>query len=185
MEIVDIKFQNVILLKPTIYYDNRGLFLETFNAALCDILKLSPQQFIQDNMSRSKYGVLRGLHYQYNPPMGKLVQVVRGSGLDVVIDIRKDSSTYGSHAKFNLSDENFHLLWVPPGFAHSFLTLTVDTCLCYRTTAMYNKSGEGNINPFDSDLNIDWEIPIDQIILSPKDQNAQSFKQYTMSNIIC
>lgn len=185
MEIIDVRFNEsndpIILLKPTTHYDERGLFLETFNVSLCNALKIEPHQFIQDNMSRSKYGVLRGLHYQYSPPMAKLVRVAYGKGLDVVVDIRKNSPTYGQYAKFELSDENGHILWVPPGYAHGFLSLTDNTCLCYRTTAVYNKLGEGNINPLDKVLDIDWGLPKEQIVLSHKDFVAQSFEQYTIS----
>lgn len=187
MEIIDIKFHDssepVVLLKPTIHRDERGWFLETFNSLLCEKLQIEPQQFIQDNMSRSKYGVLRGLHYQYNPPMAKLVRVACGRGLDVIVDIRLNSPTYGKHARFELSDENGHILWVPPGYAHGFLSLTNNTCLCYRTTATYNKLGEGNIHPFDEDLNISWGMPIENIILSQKDSDAQSFVEYTKNLI--
>ncbi len=183
MEIIDIQFAEmgtpVILLKPTMHHDDRGWFVETFNSSLCEKLKLEPQQFVQDNMSYSRYGVLRGLHYQHNPPMAKLVRVAHGRGLDVVVDIRKNSPTYGKCAKFELSSSNCHILWVPPGYAHGFLALTDNTCLCYRTTALYNKAGEGTINPFDSTLNIDWEINQQEIIVSQKDSVAQSFVEYT------
>ena len=187
MEIVNVQFDAfnnpVVLLQPTLHHDNRGWFVETFNAALCEKLGLQPESFVQDNMSCSKYGVLRGLHYQHNPPMAKLVRVAHGRGIDVVVDIRKDSPTYGHHAKFELSSHNSRILWVPPGFAHGFLALEDNTCLCYRTTALYNKLGEGTINPLDTTLSIDWDINLQNIILSQKDTSSQSFEEYT-NNLI-
>jgi dTDP-4-dehydrorhamnose 3,5-epimerase len=111
--------------------------------------------------------------------MAKLVRVAHGRGIDVVVDIRKDSPTYGHHQKFELSSTNSRIVWVPYGYAHGFLALENNTALCYRTTALYNKSGEGTINPLDSTLAIDWEIDIQDMILSQKDASSQSFIEYT------
>lgn len=183
MDIITVEFGGskdpVFLLEPKTYTDERGAFVETFNSALCEILDVSPEHFVQDNMSISTFGVIRGLHYQSIPPMGKLVRVAHGRGMDVVVDIRKDSSTYGEYAAFELSGKNNRMVWVPPGYAHGFVSLTEHTILCYKTTALYNKAGEGSINPLDKTLNIDWTIPSYHMILSEKDKNAQSFAEYT------
>lgn len=188
MEIISVEFKGskdpVFLLEPKINADRRGAFLETFNPQVCEILNVPVEQFIQDNMSISHFGVLRGLHYQHNPPMGKLVRVASGRGFDVVVDIRKDSPTYGQYAKFDLSWANNRMVWVPPGYAHGFLSLSNHTILCYKTTALYNKAGEGNINPLDKTLNIDWSIPTEDMILSEKDKNAQSFVGYAATEQI-
>lgn len=166
-------FKEVKTFTPTIYNDDRGFFMESYNQTIQDELK---ENFIQDNHSKSKKGVIRGLHYQWNNPMGKLLRVVQGSGIDVIVDIRKNSPTYGQFEKFYLNDNNNLILWVPPGFAQGFLSLEDNTHLCYKTTALHNSNAEGAIHPLESGLNIDWEL--DNILLSQKDKTAQSFDDY-------
>ena len=173
---VDPVFSDVILFVPKVYSDDRGFFMESFNSIIQDEIG---QKFVQDNHSKSHKYVLRGLHYQWDNPMGKLVRVVSGAGLDVLVDIRKDSETFGKWASYNLNEDNNHILWAPPGFAHGFLSLEDDTHLCYKNTALHNPSCEGAINPINSGVDIDWGVSEDKIILSEKDESAFSFQDYT------
>ena len=175
METVETIFEDAKLFYPKVYADDRGFFTESYNQIIQDELG---ETFIQDNHSKSKAGVIRGLHYQWDRPMGKLLRVVKGSGLDTIVDIRKDSPTYGVHSTFMLSEENFAMLWVPPGFAQAFLALEDDTHLCYKTTALHNGDAEGAIHPTNSGLDIDWQVPNDYILLSEKDTTAQTFAEY-------
>ena len=175
MDIERTFFDEVKIFKPQVYSDHRGFFMESFNNIIEEELN---ESFIQDNHSKSHKNVLRGLHYQWRLPMGKLLRVVSGRGLDCVVDIRVNSETYGDYQTFELSEDNHHILWVPPGFAQGFLSLEDDTHLCYKTTAPYNGDCEGYIYPFDEDLDIDWGIDIDTIHLSEKDLHAQTFSEY-------
>ena len=175
MEIKTTKFRDVKLFIPKVYNDDRGFFTESYNQKIQDELNVT---FLQDNHSKSKQHVIRGLHYQWDFPMGKLLRVVYGGGVDVIVDIRRNSPTYGEHQLFELTDENFNILWVPPGFAQGFLSLKKDTHLCYKTTALHNESSEGSIHPTKSGLDIDWGISSDIILLSEKDKNSQSFNDY-------
>jgi dTDP-4-dehydrorhamnose 3,5-epimerase len=176
MKVFETKFKDVKLLIPTVYQDDRGFFTESYNQEVEDLLNVN---FLQDNHSKSKKYVIRGLHYQWDNPMGKLLRVVSGAGIDTVVDIRKDSPTYGQHETFSLTDENFHMLWVPPGFAQGFLATQEDTHLCYKTTALHNGDSEGSIHPTNSGLDIYWwGIPNEHIILSEKDKTAQTFNDY-------
>ena len=176
MKISQTKFEEAKIFTPEVYYDDRGFFMESFNSFIQDEIGLN---FVQDNHSKSHKYVLRGLHYQWNDPMGKLVRVVSGAGRDVLVDIRENSETYGKYQSFELSEYNNHILWAPPGFAHGFLSLEDDTHLCYKNTALHNPECEGAINPINSGLDIDWGVPNDKIILSEKDREAFSFQDYT------
>ena len=133
---------------------------------------------LQDNQSKSHKNVIRGLHYQWNNPMGKLVRVLHGAVKDVIVDVRKYSPTYGQFDSFLLSAENNKQLWVPPGFAHGILSLEDDTLVSYKCSSVYNANGESGINPFDKYLNIDWGIDKSEAIISEKDKIAQSFLDY-------
>lgn len=168
-------FKEVRLFYPKVYQDNRGFFMESYNKSIEDELKVN---FIQDNHSKSKKGVLRGLHYQWDNPMGKLLRVIKGSGIDVIVDIRENSPTFGKWERFNLSEYNHAILWAPPGFAHGFLSLEDDTHLCYKTTSLHNGNAEGAIHPLQSGLDIDWALPSNEILLSEKDSIAQTFNEY-------
>ena len=172
------QFKDVKLFYPKIYEDDRGFFMESFNT---HIQKKINQTFIQDNHSKSKKGVIRGLHYQWDKPMGKLLRVVKGTGLEIIVDIRENSKTYGLWSGFKLSDTNNALLWVPTGFANGFLSLEEDTHLQYKTTALYNGNAEGAIHPLKSGLDIDWVLPEDKILLSEKDKTAQTFEDYKLN----
>ncbi len=170
-------FEDVVVIVPRIFKDSRGYFCETYNAANLQTLGFD-QEMVQDNQSKSAKNVIRGLHYQWDGPMGKLVRVIKGSVKDVIVDIRKNSPTYGRSASFILTDENNKQLWVPPGFAHGILSLEDDTLVSYKCSSVYNSSGESGINPFDSFLNIDWGIEKSDAIISEKDGVAIGFLDY-------
>ena len=168
-------FSDVLIFTPAIYKDDRGCFFETYNQVIKETLGVD---FVQENHSISKKNVVRGLHYQWDGPIGKLCRAIRGSLVDYVVDIRKDSPTYGKYESFLLTDENCLQVWIPPGFAHGFVVLEDNTHLLYKCTALYNKDGEGSINPFDQTIGIKFPISVEEAIMSEKDRNAQSFKDY-------
>ncbi len=176
MKLKTTKFEDVKLFVPTVFVDNRGFFMESYNQNVANELGV---EFKQDNHSKSYKNVLRGLHYQWAEPMGKLLRVVKGSGLDCVVDIRPSSPTFGQHELFLLTENNYYELWVPPGFAQGFLSIEDDTHLCYKASALYNGDAEGALNPLDMQLDIDWGVDPESIILSSKDQYAQSFGEYS------
>ena len=155
------------------YNDNRGFFQEVYNAKIKNLIGFD---FVQDNESFSKKGVIRGLHYQWGKPMGKLVRCSYGKIIDVIVDIRKDSKNLGKVYYFELSSEKSNILWVPPGFAHGFETLSDFALVSYKCTSLYNKEGESGINPFDLDLNVKWICK--NIIVSEKDKSSKSFEDY-------
>ncbi len=176
MEIIKTDIQDLLIVKPRVFEDERGYFFESYNR---DVFAANgiENKFLQDNESKSKKGVLRGLHFQKPPfAQGKLVRVMKGSVLDVAVDIRKDSPTYGKWASIVLTDKNKFMYWVPPGFAHGFVTLEDDTVFFYKCTNVYNKESEGSIRWNDPDLNIDWGI--EKPVLSDKDQVSPLFKDF-------
>jgi len=174
MEIIKTKIEGLLILQPKVYRDDRGYFLESFRLDLLSVLGIDTN-FVQDNESKSQKGVFRGLHFQ-NPPhaQGKLVRAVKGAVLDVAVDIRRGSSTYGKSMSVELNEENKTMLWIPSGFAHGFLTLLDETIFQYKCTNYYNKESEGSILWNDPDLNIDW--PISSPVVSEKDEDAPYFK---------
>jgi len=173
MTIIETGIAGLIHLIPKVFEDARGYFLEAYNKNVFDALGIR-EIFIQDNLSKSEKNVLRGLHFQ-NPPyeQGKLVSVICGAVLDVAVDIRKNSTSYGKYYAAELSEKNKHILWIPPGFAHGFLTLENNTIFSYKCTGLYNKTSEDSIFWNDPDLNINWGTTNPK--LSEKDQNAQRF----------
>jgi dTDP-4-dehydrorhamnose 3,5-epimerase len=179
MEIIPTEIPDVCIVKPSIFADDRGYFFESYShqrflAAGLDL------NFVQDNESRSSKGVLRGLHFQKPPfAQGKLVRVMRGSVLDVAVDIRKDSPTYGKHVSIVLTGENKYMYWIPAGFAHGFVTLEDDTVFFYKCTNVYDKASEGSIRWNDPDLKINWGI--ENPILSEKDKVSPLFKDFKSS----
>ena len=176
MEIEEKEIKGLIEIFPKVFGDQRGFFLETFNASRYnDILRNI--QFVQDNFSSSNKGVLRGLHFQ-NPPysQGKLVQVITGSALDVAVDLRRNSETYGQQVKVLLSSEKRNQFWIPEGFAHGFLSLEDNTIFSYKCTNYYNPQSEVTILWNDRNLKIDWQI--DNPIISPKDKEGVLFKDF-------
>ena len=169
-------FRNLLLCHPAIHSDERGLFFESFRSDLLD-QEVGPIHFCQDNESISKAGVLRGLHFQV-PPMAqdKLVRVVRGSALDVAVDLRTEEPTYGKYFSLVLSGSNRIQLFIPKGFAHGFLSLEDDTVFSYKCSARYSREYERSLLWNDSGLNIDWGITHPQV--SNKDRDAPSFNGF-------
>ena len=137
--------------------------------------------FVQDNLSKSSKFVLRGIHYQSTNPMGKLCRVIKGSGIDIMVDLRKNSKTFGKHQMVHLDENNFKWVWVPEGFGHAFLSLEDDTYFYYKCSSLYHKKSEGSINIFSPELEINLPIPKKDIILSQKDNNAPFFKEYKLN----
>ena len=168
---------DVVLFTPTVHGDDRGFFMESFNASAFEEATGFKPSFVQDNHSRSQKGVLRGLHYQLPPhAQGKLVRVTRGAVFDVAVDIRRSSPSFGQWVGHVLSEENKLQLWIPPGFAHGFLTLTDTVDFLYKTTALYAPQSERSIACNDSDLAVEWPYE-GSPILSEKDLAASAFKQ--------
>ena len=175
MNFITTPIEGLVVIEPKIYHDERGYFFESFNQQEIEKYGIK-NNFVQDNQSLSKKGVLRGLHFQ-NPPFeqGKLIRVVRGAVLDVTVDIRKSSPTFGKHFSIELNDKNNKLLWVPPGFAHGFLALEDHTIFLYKCTALYNKTAESGLLYNDPALNINWgEI---NPLLSEKDLQLPLLKK--------
>ena len=170
MNVIKTKLDGCVIIEPKVFGDERGFFLETFQAERYASEAGITLPFVQDNHSRSSKSVLRGLHFQKTKPQGKLVRVVRGQVYDVAVDIRKGSPTYGQWEGLILSEENKTQLWVPPGFAHGFVVLSDTADFEYKCTDYYDPSDEGSILWNDSDLDIPW--PIDNPILSNKDARA-------------
>src|SRR5208282_5846322 len=166
---------DVVVLVPGIFQDARGFFMETFRADLFRALGL-PCQFVQDNHSRSAKGVLRGLHFQWEPPMGKLMRVSLGSAFMVAVDIRKGSPTLGNWAGVEASAENRRQVWAPAGFARGFCVLSDVAEIQYKCTGIYNSKGESGIRWNDPEIGIVW--PIGDVSLSEKDRNAQTLTQW-------
>jgi dTDP-4-dehydrorhamnose 3,5-epimerase len=173
MELIKTPIEGLLIIKPDVYEDARGYFFESYNREV--FLKHGLDlNFVQDNESKSKKGVLRGMHFQHPPfAQGKLVRVMRGRVLDVAVDIRKGSPTYGKWHSVELSGENKRMYWIPAGFAHGFLTLEDDTVFFYKCTNVYNKEAEGCIRWNDPDLNIDWGLA--DPIVSDRDNKAPLF----------
>ena len=171
MNIKTTPFKEVFILKPNLHLDERGSFMESFNERKVEKVLGRKTAFCQDNQTFSKKGVLRGLHYQLPPfSQTKLVQVVQGSGLDFVVDIRKGSPTFGKHYSCELSAENQLQLFIPRGFAHGFITLSETSIFIYKVDQYYNFESEGSITPDDPALGIDWQLSPSEWIQSEKDK---------------
>ena len=170
MKILKTKLKDCLIIEPEVFGDDRGFFLETFQAERYSTLAGIDLLFVQDNYSRSSKGVLRGLHFQKTNPQGKLVRVVKGEVYDVAVDIRHRSPTFGQWESVILSEKNKTQFWVPPGFAHGFVVLSDTADFEYKCTDYYDPSDEGSILWNDPDLNIPW--PIDRPKLSEKDASA-------------
>lgn len=179
MKITKTPIEGLLVLEPKVFADERGWFSESFNQmAFNEAVGTNEYQFLQDNHSFSKAGVLRGLHYQLPPfAQGKLVRVISGRVWDVAVDIRKSSSTFGQWFGLELSAENKKQFWIPPGFAHGFMSLEDKTEFLYKTTAFYDKASEGAIAWNDSELNINWPSNMEKII-NGKDQQAGTLKNF-------
>jgi dTDP-4-dehydrorhamnose 3,5-epimerase len=176
MEVIQTGIKDLILLQPKVFKDPRGYFFESYNREKFQALGMDIE-FTQDNQSLSSKGILRGLHFQKPPhAQGKLVRVIKGAVLDVAVDIRKDSPTYGQHFLAELTESNFTMMYVPVGFAHGFLTLSDDTIFSYKCTDTYHPESEGGLPWNDTDLNIQWGI--DDPIMSEKDKIFKPFKDF-------
>ena len=167
---------DVFVLEPQVFGDDRGFFLESWNQKTLKSQAGIDEIFVQDNHSKSSKGVLRGLHYQLEQPQGKLVRVVTGRVLDVAVDIRRSSPTFGQHFSIELNDQNHFQLWVPPGMAHGFLVLSDTADFMYKATNYYAPQYERSILWNDVDLDIDWKLDDMVPSLSDKDKNGVSFK---------
>jgi dTDP-4-dehydrorhamnose 3,5-epimerase len=180
MKFIDTPLEGLLLIEPKVFTDSRGYFLETFSEKIFNETGIS-LPFVQDNQSFSYNNVLRGLHFQKPPyEQGKLVRVVKGSALDVAVDIRKNSKTFGRHFSVELNERNKQMLWIPPGFAHGFVALEDGTLFLYKVTAYYNPAADSGIIYNDPELNIDWRIS--SPVVSQKDLVLPSFREYMMSN---
>jgi dTDP-4-dehydrorhamnose 3,5-epimerase len=174
MELILTAIPDVKIIKPDVFGDDRGYFFESFHVEKFAAFGIT-DPFMQDNESRSQKNVLRGLHYQLKPfAQGKLIRVIRGAVLDIAVDIRPNSPTFGKWVSMELTGENKWICWIPAGFAHGFVTLEDDTIFTYKCSAPYDKASEGSIRWNDPELNIDWGIP--DPLLSEKDKVAPLFK---------
>ena len=176
MEIIKTSIEGLLIIKPDVFKDDRGYFYESYNKERFAKAGLT-MDFVQDNESKSAKGVLRGLHFQKPPyAQGKLVRVIKGAVMDVAVDLRKDSPTYGKWESVVLTEENKLQFWIPEGFAHGFVTLEDDTIFAYKCTNVYNKESEGSLLWNDPDINIEWNI--ENPILSEKDKVSPLFKNF-------
>ena len=169
MEVIKTEIEGVVVIEPRIFKDARGYFFESFSQREFDE-KVRHIDFCQDNESMSSYGVMRGLHFQRPPfTQSKLVRCVRGSVLDVAVDIRKGSPTYGKHVTVELTEDNHRQVFIPKGFAHGFAVLSETAVFQYKCDEFYHPEADGGISILDESLGIDWRIPADKAILSDKD----------------
>lgn len=179
MKVTETYIKGCFVLEPNVFEDERGIFFESYNKKLFEKEIGRKVDFVQDNHSVSKKGVLRGLHFQQGEhSQAKLLRVVKGEILDVVVDLRKESSTFGQHFKINLSSKDKKMLFMPKGMAHGFLVLEENTAFAYKCDNYYNKDADSGIFYADADLKIDWEFSTQEIILSKKDKNLQTFKDF-------
>jgi dTDP-4-dehydrorhamnose 3,5-epimerase len=176
MKITQTGLEGCIILEPSVFEDERGYFLETYNKIQFEAAIWKEVNFVQDNQSLSKYGVIRALHFQKGEfAQAKLVRVLQGRVLDVAVDLRKESSTFGKHFSIELSAENKKQLFIPRGFAHGFVTLSETAEFFYKCDNFYNKEAESGIRYDDPNLNIDWKLPDSDFIVSSKDKILPEF----------
>ena len=178
MNIVETEIKGVFIIEPKVFGDNRGYFFESFSQREFESV-IGPVTFVQDNQSKSSYGVVRGLHFQKPPhAQAKLVRVVKGKVLDVAVDLREDSPTFGKYMAVELSDENHRQVFIPKGFAQGFSVLSEEAVFQYKCDEYYAPESEAAIAWDDQDLNIDWKVPAEYVVLSAKDRNHPSLKDY-------
>ncbi len=181
MNLVETGIEGLIILEPRVFEDSRGYFFESFNLKQWKSLGIN-QEFVQDNQSKSSYGVIRGLHYQLAPySQTKVVRVLAGEVLDVAVDLRKGSDTFGKSFSVRLSDKNKKQLLIPKGFAHGFAVLSDEAVFYYKCDELYNPDSERGIIYTDFDLAIDWMIPEDKRIISDKDKKLLAFSKADMN----
>jgi len=177
VEIINTSIDDLVVIKPSVYLDERGYFFESFNIEKYKKI-ISEAEFMQDNESKSNYGVIRGLHFQKKPhEQSKLVRVIKGKVLDVAVDLRKGSKTFGKYESIILSDKNKKQLYIPRGFAHGFIVLSKEAIFAYKVDNFYAPSYDCGIKYNDPDLNIDWIVPSDKIIISEKDNQLQYLRE--------
>ena len=180
MNIIETEIQGVFIIEPKVFGDSRGYFFESFSKKEFES-RIGPVEFVQDNESKSCYGVVRGLHFQKPPhAQAKLVRVVKGKVLDVAVDLRKDSPTYGKHVTVELSEDNHRQVFIPKGFAHGFSVLSEETVFQYKCDDYYAPETEGAVAWNDPELNIDWRVPADMMILSEKDKRHPELKDLNL-----
>ncbi len=178
MEIIKTNIEGVVIIEPRIFKDDRGYFFESFSQREFEE-KVCKTTFVQDNESKSSYGVLRGLHFQKPPfAQSKLVRVIKGAVLDVAVDIRKGSLTFGQYVSVELTGENHRQFFIPRGFAHGFSVLSEEVIFRYKCDNFYSPQSEGAIAWNDPDLNIDWRIPAEKVVLSEKDSKHPRLKDW-------
>ena len=178
MELQQTTLKDCFILKPRIFQDERGFFSETYNKQTFKKVTGLEIDFVQDNQSISTYGVLRGLHFQRGRmAQSKLVRVVKGKVLDIIVDIRKNSETFGKHISVLLDDVEQKQLFVPRGFAHGFITLSETSVFAYKCDNFYDKTSEGGIIYNDATLGLDWHLPKEDLIISEKDKQLPAFKE--------
>lgn len=177
MEVIKTDIEGVVIIEPRIFNDDRGYFYESFSQREFEE-KVCRTTFVQDNQSKSSYGVLRGLHFQ-KPPycQSKLVRCIKGAVLDVAVDIRKGSPTFGKYVAVELTEENHRQFFVPRGFAHGFAVLSEEAVFQYKCDNFYCKESEGSVAWNDPDLAIDWRIPSDKVLLSEKDKLSKNIRE--------
>ena len=178
MEIIKTNIEGVVIIEPRIFKGDRGYFFESFSQREFEE-KVCKTTFVQDNESKSSYGVLRGLHFQKPPfAQSKLVRVIKGAVLDVAVDIRKGSPTFGQYVSVELTGENHRQFFIPRGFAHGFSVLSEEVIFQYKCDNFYSPQSEGAIAWNDPDLNIDWRIPAEKVVLSEKDSKHPRLKDW-------
>lgn len=175
MDYIQTEIDGVWVIQPKVFCDDRGYFMEAFKKEEFE-RNIGKVDFIQDNESKSSFGVLRGLHYQKGEySQAKLVRVIKGRVLDVAVDLRRDSKTFGKYVSIELSEDNKRQFFIPRGFAHGFLVLSEEVIFTYKVDNVYMPSAEASIRYDDPFVNIDWPITDEQVVLSPKDKNGKSF----------
>lgn len=183
MEIIKTGIPEVLVLKPKVFEDARGYFFESFSQRRFDE-EVRPVTFVQDNESKSGYGVVRGLHFQKGTSaQSKLIRVVRGRVLDVAVDVRVGSPTFGKHVSVELSSDNYLQLFIPRGFAHGFSVLSDEAVFQYKCDNYYDPSSEGAVAWDDQDLGIDWRIPASDVLLSAKDSAHKTLKESSVEEL--
>ncbi|WP_320908006.1 dTDP-4-dehydrorhamnose 3,5-epimerase [Bacteroides nordii] len=176
MNIIKTSIEGVVIIEPRLFKDERGYFFESFNQREFEE-KICKTTFVQDNESKSGYGVIRGLHYQKPPfAQSKLVRVIKGAVLDVAVDIRKGSPTFGQHVAVELTEENHRQFFIPRGFAHGFSVLSEEVIFQYKCDEFYHPEAEGAIAWNDAELGIDWKIPLEKVLVSEKDSKHLRLK---------
>ncbi len=176
MKVEETILPGVLILSPKVFRDDRGAFLETWNQRAVEEAGL-PARWVQDNFSISKKNVLRGIHYQVIQPQGKLVRVAYGAVLDVAVDLRRSSATFGKHVAVELTGENGRMLWIPEGFGHAFLVLSDEAGFAYKVTDYYSPAGERTIRWSDANLGIAWPVGAADAIVSEKDGKGATLRE--------